>query len=327
MAFPRITIGQSSLTQRQRRVLLALLLSGSSATLISEIRTALRNAVREQTVLCSSAEQLEGVRVDGRNRHQAHARRVVAVDARFVQRLASILRITVPGWTSPEAGLIYVQTACLVARTLLTDVASKIEGGVGRSIVAGDTASLRRLLFTFCGVAVPAAVVNAVLKYLQRNIKLSFMRRLTLHLHDLYCSNRAYYAASWLGGLTSADQRLTEDVEKWAHAISELYSYTFKPVLDVVLFTRSLSKLMGYKSQLMLYAYYGACAGLLRLTSPPLAQMTAQEASLAGSFRKAHQRLGAHAEEVRCFWSQSMSCFRFCFRFCFLSHCRFWHIR
>ena len=72
--------------------------------------------------------------------------------------------------------------------------------------MAGDQASLKRLLLTFCGVAVPAAVVNAILKYLQRNIKLSFMRRLTLHLHDLYCSNRAYYAASWLGGLTSADQ-------------------------------------------------------------------------------------------------------------------------
>jgi ABC-type uncharacterized transport system fused permease/ATPase subunit len=72
--------------------------------------------------------------------------------------------------------------------------------------VAGDQASLKRLLLTFCGVAVPAALVNAILKYLQRNIKLSFMRRLTLHLHDLYCSNRAYYAASWLGGLTSADQ-------------------------------------------------------------------------------------------------------------------------
>ncbi len=72
--------------------------------------------------------------------------------------------------------------------------------------MAGDQASLKRLLLTFCGVALPAAVVNAILKYLQRNIKLSFMRRLTLHLHDLYCSNRAYYAASWLGGLTSADQ-------------------------------------------------------------------------------------------------------------------------
>lgn len=54
------------------------------------------------------------------------------------------------------------------------------------------------------------------------------------------------HAASTLGGLTAADQRLTEDVEKFAHSIAELYSYTFKPLLDVVLFTRSLAKVMGY---------------------------------------------------------------------------------
>lgn len=41
-------------------------------------------------------------------------------------------------------------------------------------------------------------------------------------------SNRAYYAASTLGGLTNADQRITEDVEKFAASISELYAHTFK---------------------------------------------------------------------------------------------------
>ena len=49
----------------------------------------------------------------------------------------------------------------------------------------------------------------------------------------------------WPPGLTAADQRITEDVEKFAFAISELYSYTFKPLLDVVLFTRALAKSMG----------------------------------------------------------------------------------
>ena len=40
------------------------------------------------------------------------------------------------------------------------------------------------------------------------------------------------------------------------------------------------------------------CAQVLRSTSPPLAAMTAQETALAGSFRAAHQRLVASAEEV-----------------------------
>lgn len=44
----------------------------------------------------------------------------------------------------------------------------------------------------------------------------------------MYTSNRAYYAASTLGGLTHADQRITEDVEKFCFSISDLYSHTFK---------------------------------------------------------------------------------------------------
>eukprot|EP00879_Flechtneria_rotunda_P029463 GHRR01031871.1.p1 GENE.GHRR01031871.1~~GHRR01031871.1.p1 ORF type:complete len:337 (+),score=90.67 GHRR01031871.1:869-1879(+) len=133
---------------------------------------------------------------------------------------------------------------------------------------------------------------------MQKQLELSFQSRLTLYLHRLYTSNRAYYAASTLGGLTHADQRITEDVEKFCFTISDLYSHTFKPLLDVVLFTRSLSRVMGYKGQMGLYGYYVLVAWLLRALAPPLAAITAQESALVGSFRAAHQRLVAHAEEV-----------------------------
>lgn len=171
-----------------------------------------------------------------------------------------------------------------------------------RAAAAGRRASRslpRRPLSTLCPTAAfTASQVNSSLKYLQKRIKIAFTRRLTLHLHEMYCSNRAYYAASWLGGLTNADQRLTDDVANFAGSISELYSYTFKPAMDVLLFTRSLSRIMGYRSQALLYGYYGCVALLLRATSPPMALMTAQEAALAGSFRGAHQRLATHGEDV-----------------------------
>lgn len=52
----------------------------------------------------------------------------------------------------------------------------------------------------FAGVAVPAALVNSGLKLFQKRIQLAFMRRLTHNLHQHYTANRAYYAASTLGG-------------------------------------------------------------------------------------------------------------------------------
>lgn len=46
--------------------------------------------------------------------------------------------------------------------------------------------------------------------------------RLTEYLHRQYCSNRAYYAAATLGGMMNPDQRITEDVEKFCFAVSDL---------------------------------------------------------------------------------------------------------
>lgn len=108
----------------------------------------------------------------------------------------------------------------------------------------------------------------------QRYVALFSLRSFCVRTCRVYCTNRAYYAAAVLGGLQHADQRITEDVERFCSCLSELHSYTFKPLLDVMLFTQSLSSIMGYRSQLALYSYYIATAALTRFLSPPLAQMT-----------------------------------------------------
>ena len=137
-----------------------------------------------------------------------------------------------PSLLSPEAGLVGLQACLLVSRTYLTDHISRIEARAGRHLLAQNFPLFARGLAAFGVVALPAAAVNAGLKYMQKRIQLAFMRRLTHHLHALYCSNRAYYAASVLGGLTHADQRMTEDVEKFCAAVAELYSYTFKARME-----------------------------------------------------------------------------------------------
>eukprot|EP00878_Enallax_costatus_P017707 GHUV01018603.1.p1 GENE.GHUV01018603.1~~GHUV01018603.1.p1 ORF type:complete len:717 (+),score=197.45 GHUV01018603.1:325-2475(+) len=222
----------------------------------------------------------------------------VAVNKVFLNRLATILSICVPGVFSKEFLLVLIQGGLLVSRTLLTDYISRVEGYCGKSLTSLQFADFGRGVMDFALLGIPAAIVNSGLKFMQKNLELSFQQRLTLYLHRLYTSNRAYYAASTLGGLTHADQRITEDVEKFCFSVSDLYSHTFKPLLDVLLFTHSLSRVMGYKGQLGLYGYYVVVAWLLRALAPPLAQMTAQESALVGSFRAAHQRLVAHSEEV-----------------------------
>ena len=69
---------------------------------------------------------------------------------------------------------------------------------------------------------------------------------------------------------------------------------------------------MGYKGQLGLYLYYLLSAGALRQLSPPLALMTAQESSLSGGFRAAHQvcaalQLSQHCQLILWSWCCAQS--------------------
>lgn len=225
-------------------------------------------------------------------------RRRAGVDHRFWDRLAAILRVCIPSAMSPEAGMVAVQAGLLLCRSLLSDRIVALEGACAEAVTATQWAKFVRVCTAFALTAVPTAVVNAGLKAMQVLISLSFRRRLTLHLHRAYLAHRAYYTASVLGGLEHADQRITDDVDKFCDAVSELFSYTFKPLFDVILFSRSLGRLIGYRGQAALYAYFLCTSSLLRRLSPPLATMTAQSAALSGDFRAAHSRLAARAEEV-----------------------------
>jgi ABC-type uncharacterized transport system fused permease/ATPase subunit len=220
------------------------------------------------------------------------------VDTRFAARLAAILRICVPGIVSREAALIAMQGALLLCRTLLSDTIARIEGMCGEKVTGQDWDGFRRVVIYFSVIAIPAGIVNAALKATQILIQLAFRKRLTAYLHKAYLENRAYYSASVLGGLSHADQRLTDDVEKFCESIAELYSNTFKPLLDILLFTRSLAEIMGIRGQLFLHSYFIVIGALLRAMSPPLSLMTSQYSALNAAFRSAHARIAASAEEI-----------------------------
>lgn len=228
----------------------------------------------------------------------AEAKAKVAVNALFAKRLCEILRFCVPHVWSKEAFFILVQTCFLYSRTLLTDRIASLEGKSAQAIISKNWSNFFKYLLAFALTSLPAAVVNSGLKAMRTIISLSLQKVLTEHLHEAYLTNRVYYVASNLRGLSNPDQRITEDVAKFCSSISELYSYTFKPVLDVILFSRSLAKTIGYKGQFVLYGYFLLSSSILRAISPPLALLTAQEVALSGNFRNAHQRIVAHAEEI-----------------------------
>ena len=274
------------------RFLAALLIGAGSTLAVSQLRRYLRILRKEQRLLADAAAP------KGVSRADSVVPPAPAVDARFVHRLIDILRLCIPGVFSFEARLVLIQGLLLGARTLLSDRIAALEGICAANVTALNWPKLRYTMIAFASTAIPASIVNSGLKAMQLALRLAMRKRLTTHLHHLYMNNRAYYSASVLGGLEHAEQRLTEDVDKFCETLSELYSKTLKPMLDLVVFSRSLSRLIGYRGQAIIYAYFIIVGAFLRRISPPLAKLTAQYSSLDGAFRKAHGRLSACAEQV-----------------------------
>ncbi len=276
----------------RKRFLAALLLGGCGTVALTHLRRYLRLLRKEQRVLSDEAAP------QGMSRTDSVRRPTPAVDGRFVRRLIEILRICIPGVFSVEGRLVFLQGLLLGARTLLSDRIAALEGSCAANVTALNWLGFRATLIAFATTAIPAAIVNSGLKAMQLALRLAMRKRLTSYLHRLYMTHRAYYSASALGGLDHAEQRLTEDVDKFCETLSELYSKTLKPMMDLLVFSRSLSRLIGYRGQAIIYSYFIIVGAFLRRISPPLAKLTAQYSSLDGAFRKAHARISACAEQV-----------------------------
>jgi ATP-binding cassette subfamily D (ALD) protein 3 len=98
--------------------------------------------------------------------------------------------------------------------------------------------------------------------------------------------------------IANPDQRLTTDAEKWAKSLSSLYLNTAKPMLDIFLFAKKLTELVGWQGPAMMVGWYGLSAFVIKLISPPFGRLTAIEQKLEGEYRSLHTELLSHSEEI-----------------------------
>uniref|UniRef100_A0A6T5WRH5 Probable ATP-dependent transporter ycf16 n=1 Tax=Erythrolobus australicus TaxID=1077150 RepID=A0A6T5WRH5_9RHOD len=260
-------------------------------------------AARRLALTSPSAAQLAALRAPSSARMAAGRKKSApSVDRVFFDRVARIFRIVVPSWRSKEAFMLLTQFWFLVVRSLISLRIAKISGDALECIALRSWTKFYTVLGDFFVSGVAAAVTNSGLKYLSNMAATSFRRNLTEFVHARYTRDRNYYKAAVLhamgGHLDNADQRIVADLNDFCQVFSDLYSYTFKPLLDVILCTGQMARTIGSKGPSALYLYFVFVGALLRAVSPPFSKYIAQVKSLEGDFRRGHSRLITNAEEV-----------------------------
>ena len=79
--------------------------------------------------------------------------------------------------------------------------------------------------------------------------------------------------------IDNPDQRLTQDIDKWATALSKLYINFTKPTFDLILFSQKLASYVTWKGPLYAILSYSISSYVLRYLSPAFGRLRATEQS------------------------------------------------
>lgn len=221
------------------------------------------------------------------------------VNGLFFKNFWRLLKIAVPSWKNSVVSDLATLTAVLVVRTFLSIYIAKVNGSIVKHIVKYDMKSFLGEIGKLGLLSCPASFVNAYIEFLAKKIALKFRKNMTFHFHKLYIKDLIFYQLTNIDSrIDNPDQRLTQDIEKWSVALSNLFINFTKPTLDLILFSQKLAEYVTWKGPVYAIASYGATSFLMRYLSPAFGRLRATEQILEGEYRKSHTDLIYWSEEI-----------------------------
>ena len=147
--------------------------------------------------------------------------------------------------------------------------------------------------------SLPSSMLNSALDYIVKSLALRFRENLARDMNRKYLNGLIFYQMTGIDSrITNPDQRLTQDIDKWAESLSHIYPNFTKPILDIFMFGRKLSEILGVKGPVLIIAWYFVCGLIVKLITPPFGQMIAALQHKEGDFRRFHSNIVKCGEEI-----------------------------
>ncbi|KAI0131423.1 ABC transporter transmembrane region 2-domain-containing protein [Daldinia grandis] len=268
-------------------------------TLLVALVNRVRHAISEQKAASAREAAKRRSGTTSSDGADTTKKRKVELNREFFKSLLKLLKIVVPGARSKETRLLISHSFFLVVRTLISLKVAEMDGAIVKALVKGSGKEFLKRIVWWMLIAVPATFTNSMLSYHQAELSLRYRTRLTQYIHDKYLSQLTFYGISALDDrIKNPDQLIAVDVAKFSNSLAELYSNLAKPILDMTIYTWSLSKSVGGEGVMFMSLLVQLSANVMRALTPPFGKYVADEARLEGEFRFQHSRLIDHSEEV-----------------------------
>ena len=216
-----------------------------------------------------------------------------------LQKLYKLLKLSNPKLFSKLTFELFAMTLALILRTVLSIVIASVNGSLVKSIMSRDLKEFIMKILKMCVIAVPASFTNSYINYLKKSIELRVRENLTDYFDDRYISNLRFYQVVNIDErIKNPDQIITKDIEKFAESFANLYTNIIKPLLDVVLFSKSLSDKIGFKTVSLSFVWYALSGMIIKLVSPPMSLLVEQIQGLEGEYRAQHANIKGFSQEI-----------------------------
>ena len=177
-----------------------------------------------------------------------------------------------------------------------------IVGGMLHSVAGLNFTRFMQLQVQALVQAVVATSANEIILCVQRSIEGELRSNLTDSFMKSFFEENAYFKLS-LGDkgavpIKDAASRVSDDIETFSRAISELASEILKPIVDIVLYTIQLRGLLNVRGQALTLVYLFVGIGVVRQHLPDYAGLAASQAALESEFKQAHARVKRFSESI-----------------------------
>ncbi|KAG0677219.1 hypothetical protein C6P41_000751 [Kluyveromyces marxianus] len=224
--------------------------------------------------------------------------------SKFLQQLNVLSPILIPKFLHKNSLLLALQIFFLILRTWLSLMVARLDGQIVKDIISRRPKRFAYDMTCWLLIAFPASYTNSAIKYIQRKLSLNFRLRLTRYIHDMYLDKRlVFYKTSFDHEATNSiirniDNSITNDVQKFCDAITNVFANIAKPMIDLIFFSIFLRDSLGTLGVAGIFFNYFSTGYILRKYSPPLGKFVSLKSKSEGDYYNYNLNMINNSEEI-----------------------------
>jgi len=218
---------------------------------------------------------------------------------KFFKKLFQLVKLVLPQIRDKEVGWTIIMIGSMLFRTCLSIRLADINAGITKAMIKHKFPLFVKRLILLAAHALPASFINSYLEYLMKRAAVGTKTRMTNKFLGLYLQNKALFQTSNLDTrVSNPEHRMTVDIDKWSYLVCSVLFNTVKPCFDIYLFTRELSRLLGWEGPLLVIFWYLISAIVIRFVSPPFGKLVGVERKLEYDYKVRYRTLIEHSDQV-----------------------------